>query len=246
MREVIHLSIDEVTPEPSEVLKTQGMTGRALPARITALLDTALEIFRKLAEPRGVLQDWPLSQFEDVYDRNGLNSSEGPVPLIVPKADALAIFAATMGELLITKSKELFAQGGAALGFMLDAVNSSAAECMGKAMCQSFIRLLPEELRNSRKLTGQYYSPGHCGWHISGQEKLFEVLRPQEIGVSLNANWVMEPIKSISGFLVVGDMAIHRFKPAFSFCKECKEHKCVARLKLLEHEARSKKPEARS
>ena len=108
---------------------------------------------------------------------------------------------------------------------------------MGKAMCQSFIRLLPEELRNSRKLIGQYYSPGHCGWHISGQEKLFEALHPEEIGVSLNANWVMLPIKSISGFLVAGDIAIHRFKPTFKFCKECKEHKCVARLKILEQEA---------
>jgi hypothetical protein len=240
MREVIQLSIDEVTPEPSEVLESQGMTARALPARITALLDSALEIFRELAEPRGILQDWPLSQFEALYDGNGMNSPEGPVPLIAPKSDALAIFAATMGESLITKSSELFAQGGAALGFMLDAVNSSGAERMGRAMCQRFIRLLPEELRNSRRLAGQYYSPGHCGWHISGQTKLFEALRPEEIGVSLNANWVMQPVKSISGFLIAGDLSIHRFKPAFSFCKECKEHKCVQRLKILEQEARSK------
>jgi hypothetical protein len=237
MREVIQLSIDEVTPEPSEVLENQGMTGRALPARITALLDSALEIFRKLAEPRGILQDWPLSQFEAVYDGDGMNAPEGPVPLIIPKSDRLAIFAATMGNSLISKSRELFAQGGAALGFMLDAVNSSGAERMGKAMCQSFIRLLPEDLRNSRKLAGQYYSPGHCGWHISGQEKLFEALHPEEIGVSLNPNWAMQPIKSISGFLVVGDLSIHRFKPAFKFCKDCKEHKCVERLKILEREA---------
>ena len=245
MREVIELDIDEITPEPSEVLEAQGMVGRALPARIIKLLNSALEIFRQLAEPRGILQEWPRSQFEAVYDGNGLNSSEGPVPLIVPKSDALAIFAATMGDSLITKSSELFAQGGAALGFLLDAVNSSGAERMGKAMCRSFISLLPEDLRNSRKLIGQYYCPGHCGWHISGQERLFELLRPQEIGVSLNDKWVMQPFKSISGFLVAGGPAIHRFKPAFGFCKECKEHKCVQRLKILEKEARSKKLEAR-
>jgi hypothetical protein len=237
MREVIHLSIDEVTPEPSEVLESQGMTGRTLPARINRLLDSALEIFRNLAEPRGILQDWPRTQFEALYNGNGMNSREGPVPLIVPKADALAIFAATMGDSLITKGGELFAQGAAALGYMLDAVNSSGAERMGKAMGQRFIRLLPEELRSSRELAAQYYCPGHCGWHISGQEKLFAALSPQEIGVTLNANWVMQPVKSISGFIVAGELAIHRFKPAFSFCKECKKHKCVERLKILEREA---------
>jgi hypothetical protein len=243
MGKVIKLSIEEITPEPSEVIEAQGMVGRTLPSGIIKLLDSALDIFRQLAEPRGILQDWPRSQFEAVYDGNGLNSSEGPIPLIVPKSDALAIFAATMGDPLIAKSSELFAQGGAALGFMLDAVNSSGAERMGKAMCRSFISLLPEELRNSRKLIGQYYCPGHCGWHISGQEKLFELLGPQEIGVSLNDRWVMQPFKSISGFLVAGDLAIHQFKPAFGFCKECKEHKCLQRLKILEQEARSQEPE---
>jgi ArsR family metal-binding transcriptional regulator len=46
----------------------------------------------------------------------------------------------------------------------------------------------------------------------------------------------MYPLKSISGVLVAGDMDIHRFKPKFTFCKNCKEHKCVSRLAILERE----------
>jgi hypothetical protein len=235
MRKIVELDIADLTPTPGEVLASQGMAGRAnLPERIKSLLDSALELFGQLAEPKGLLQELPLSEFESIYHGNGLNSLEGPVPMIVPRADGLALFAATMGSSLISKSSELFAKGGPALGFMLDAVNSSAAERLGRQMGLRFVATLPDETRKAKELKVQYYCPGHCGWHISGQTKLFQVLHPEEIGITLNERWVMQPVKSISGILVAGDMDIHRFKPAFSFCSQCKEHKCVKRLLLLE------------
>ena len=236
MRKAIQFDVHEVTPSAAEVLESQGMAGRAiLPVRIITLVDSALDLFRQLAEPRGLMEDWPIPDFEAVYNGNGLNSPEGPIPNIVTRADGLALFAATLGNALIAKSNELFAAGGPALGFMLDAVTSSGAERLGKLMGQRFLELLPVELRRSKKLKAQYYSPGHCGWHISGQAKLFEALRPEEIGVSLKANHVMLPVKSISGILVVGEMQIHRFRPNFPFCKDCKERKCIKRLAVLEN-----------
>ena len=236
MRKVIQFDIHEVAPSPIEVLESQGMAGREnLPVRIRTLLDSALDLFKELAEPRGILEEWPVTDFETVYNGQGLNSPDGPVPKIVSQADGLAIFAATLGNALISKSNELFAKGGPALGFMLDAVNSSGAERLGRFMAHRFLELLPEELRQSKKLKAQYYSPGHCGWHISGQARLFELLHPEEIGVSLNTRWVMLPVKSISGFLVAGETHIHRFRPNFPFCKDCKEHKCVQRLAILEN-----------
>ncbi len=238
MRKVFEFDVNEVVPTPAEVLEAQGMTGREnLPARITSLLDSAIELFKQLAEPRGVLEDFPTSNFEAIYNGNGMNSAEGAVPLIVPKADAMALFAATLGNALIAKSSELFAQGGPALGFMLDAVNSSGAEHLGMLMGHRFLELLPEDQIRSREPKVQYYSPGHCGWHISGQTKLFQALHPDEIGVSLNERWVMIPVKSISGFLIAGDIEAHRFHPSFSFCKQCKTHKCAQRFGILEKES---------
>jgi hypothetical protein len=234
MRRFIQLNVDDVVPTVAEVLENQGMAGRArIPERISALLDSALELFRQLAEPQGVLEDLRKSDFAAVYNGDGLNSPQGPVLGIVSQADSLALFAATLGNALIVKSSELFAQGGPALGFMLDAVNSSGAERLGKLMGHQFVEPWPEE-RSTKDYRVQYYSPGHCGWHISGQTKLFQVLHPEEIGITLNASWAMRPIKSISGILVAGDLKIHRFRPDFSFCKECKAHTCVQRLKVLE------------
>ena len=234
MREIIDLRVEDVTPSAAEVLENQGMTGRQIPARITALLDSALDLFRQLAEPRGLLEELPVSGFDTIYNGNGFNAPECPVPKIVAQADGLALFAATMGSAPADKSSDLFVKGGAALGYMLDAVNTSGAECLGRLMCKKFRELLPEELRRDKDLKVQYYCPGHCGWHLSGQDKLFEILRPEEVGITLKPSWAMQPLKSISGVLVAGSIEIHRFKSAFPFCKDCREHKCVPRLKLLE------------
>jgi hypothetical protein len=238
IREIIHLNADQVTPTVQEVLEAQGMTGRKLPERIRALLNQAMELFRELADPKGIIQQWPIDDFETVFDHNGMNDPEGPVRMIVPKADAIALFVATLGNELLVKSSELFKQGGAPLGYMLDAVNSSAGEQLGRRMGLRFVDLLPESLRARKVLVSQYYCPGHCGWNISGQERLFEIVRPEEIGVDLKQNHAMYPLKSISGVLVAGSMDIHRFSPKFAFCKDCKEHKCVQRLVVLEKENR--------
>jgi hypothetical protein len=236
MRQVVIPRVDEIMPSPKEVLESQGMTGRALPEKIQTLLNSALDLFRKLAEPKGLIQEYPITDFPAIFSGNGAEAPESPVQIIVPKADALALFAATLGSALIAKSSELFAKGGPALGFMLDSVNSSGAEQLGKLMGQRFVEQLPDELRRSRALKVQYYSPGNCSWHISSQEQLFSILHPEEIGITLNARYVMQPFKSISGILVAGDMAIHRVPTEFLVCRDCRTHKCLKRQAILELE----------
>jgi hypothetical protein len=80
------------------------------------------------------------------------------------------------------------------------------------------------------------YSPGYCGWHISGQKKLFASLKPRKIGISLNEGFLMTPLKSVSGVLVGGKREIHLFTPNYSFCKSCKTHSCLPRMKELKEE----------
>lgn len=75
------------------------------------------------------------------------------------------------------------------------------------------------------------YSPGYCGWHISGQKALFAALRPEEIGISLRESFLMEPLKSISGVIVGGPGRIHEFEPSYPFCAECKSRSCRERIK---------------
>ncbi|MFH1765721.1 MAG: vitamin B12 dependent-methionine synthase activation domain-containing protein, partial [Gemmatimonadota bacterium] len=79
------------------------------------------------------------------------------------------------------------------------------------------------------------YSPGYCGWHITGQKELFAFLDPQQIGISLNASCLMSPIKSVSGVLVVGHPEIHDFENDFDFCFDCATWECRSRIASLFH-----------
>jgi hypothetical protein len=235
MRKVIEFSIDDVAPSIGEVLEVQGMGSRAnLPVRIRTLMESALDLFKKLAVPKGMMADLQREDFEVVYNGNGLSSPENPVRLIFPKAENLALFAVTLGNPLMERASELFAQGGPALGYMLDAVTTAGAERLGNLMSQRFREYLSEQRVLPGDFTVLHYSPGNCGWDLSSQEKIFHHLQPEEIGIGINSNFHMKPQKSLSGALIAGPKEIHRFKPDFPLCQQCKTHKCAQRLARLQ------------
>jgi hypothetical protein len=235
MRRAIEFAVDEVTPVNEEVLEIQGMAGRQnTPARILSLIESAREIFKQLAVPKGLMADLEKPDFEAVYNGTESNTPENPVQRIFPKADALALFAVTLGTPLTEKASGLFAQGGPALGYMIEVVTTAGAERLGNLMSQKFLEHLREERTRQSDLTVLHYSPGNCGWHISSQVKIFQYLHPEEIGIGINPSYHMRPQKSLSGVLIAGPKAIHLFKPDFPLCLQCKSHKCAQRLARLQ------------
>ncbi len=231
MREIVRFPVQAALPGAEEVLASQGMPARSeLPERIADLLDRALHMFAELAEPRGIMAGISLQEFLEVYRGEGLNAAETPLPAIVERADALALFAATVGEPASAKIGALFRSDEPALGFMLDAVASLGADRLADLMNRRLRDMLDTEPGRSAPAAVLPYSPGYCGWHVTGQRRLFEFLRPEEIGITLNPSCLMQPLKSVSGVLVAGKGEIHRFRPKFSFCADCKTHDCVQRM----------------
>jgi hypothetical protein len=114
---------------------------------------------------------------------------------------------------------------------MLDSVASAAADRLTALLGSLYPALNGGASANGTRVLA--YSPGYCGWHVSGQRALFAFLDPGEIGVTLNASCLMEPLKSVSGVLVAGPARIHRFAPAFPFCPECREKPCHERIASL-------------
>jgi hypothetical protein len=237
MREAVEFNVQEVSPSAEEVLEIQGMAGRAnLPARILTLLELALDLFKQLAVPKGLMADLKLADFEPIYQGNGLSAPENPVRQIYPKAHALALFAVTLGNPLTQKASDLFKQGGPALGYMVEAVTTAGAERLGNLMSQLFREFLLKEAAQPRDLTVLHYSPGNCGWDLSSQEKIFRFLHPEEIGIEISSSFHMRPQKSLSGVLIAGTKETHRFKPDFPLCLQCKTHKCAQRLARLQND----------
>lgn len=229
MNGVIHFELGDARPSPEDVLIAQELpAGDALPSRLRVLLDGAFEEFAARAEPRAIAGELSRAELEDVLDGFDGPVAETVIGQIYPRGEAFALYVATLGAPLANRIRELFATNDLGRGWMLDAVASSGADRLSDLLSARF----EEELVRSEGPTPRVlpYSPGYCGWNVRGQKKLFARLQPGEIGVTLNDSCLMTPIKSVSGVLVAGEKEIHRFRPDFNFCDECKTRSCGARM----------------
>lgn len=231
MREVLRFRATETVPRLADVLESQNLPEEAsLSAAVRTLLDSALGLYTGLAQPVGLYEEIDLAQFERVYQGEGKNAPETPLAGIFPRAEGLALFAVTVGPRVTARITELFDEGELPLGFLLDAVASKAADQLATQVGSRYLSASAERGRVPSHAKVLPYSPGYCGWDTSGQKKLFERLRPEEIGITLNDSCLMLPLKSVSGVLVAGPGVIHRFRANFPFCETCAARECGGRM----------------
>jgi hypothetical protein len=177
------------------------------------------------------------AQFENIFRGEGQNESDAPLATIYPKANRLALFAVTVGEDICSEIATLFDSGDFAEGTMLDAAASEGAERTADVVERLFFNHLAGERLIGDGQDVLQFSPGYCGWHVSAQGKLFDYLRPGEIGITLNDSYLMQPLKSVSGVLVAGPIEIFDFPDDFAFCEACATHSCRTRFKELQKRA---------
>jgi hypothetical protein len=232
MKQKIEITIEQIKPDPTGVFELQGIpAGIQPPGRVRAVYDEAAALFHSLAAPVGIMADVTQSEFAGIYAGNGLNEPDTPLEHIYPRAERLALFAFTLGQPISGEIKKLLEAKNLIMAYMLDSIASYSADKASEAAQRLFTHqfFTGPRAASTRVLL---YSPGYCGWHISGQEKLFAYLEPGEIGITLNESCLMEPLKSISGVLVAGKAEIHRFANAYPFCKQCQTHTCRKRIKF--------------
>jgi len=232
--EILTFSTDETRPDRAAVFENQGIpAGAGVSQYVEGLYDAALRLLAEVAVPRGIVAQISKPDFEIVYQGEGRNEPRTPVGDIFGRADHLALFAVTLGERVGREITQRFRTNDLALGAMLDSAASVAADKLAE--------LVETRFRQSLSASGQAgsdtgvlrYSPGYCGWDISGQKKLFEFLHPERIGISLRESFLMEPLKSVSGVLIAGPREIHEFEMSYPFCDQCEARGCRERIRAL-------------
>ena len=229
MREIVRFAKAEAVPEAGDVLSAQGLPeGDALAPRLHRLLDEALRTAAALVEPRAVCEELSAGSFASVLEPLAIPREDLVVGRVYPRAQALALYVATLGEPLPARIRQLFDDDALAQAWMLDAVASAAADLLADRLAERYRQdLVGRGMDGVRVLP---YSPGYCGWPTTGQRPLFAALRPEEIGVTLNDSCLMSPIKSVSGVLVGAPGEAHRFRPDFPFCDDCQTRECGRRM----------------
>ncbi len=234
MSSVITFSTDDVKPRKDAVFQNQGISaGQAVSSDIEALHDRAVRCCLEVASPVGVWAELSKAEFAEIYEGEGLNEPSTPVGDVFPRADCLALFAATLGKDMGRRIAEGFSANDFAFAGMLDAVASAAADRMVAVLEDRFLESFPRGRKPVNRAAVLAYSPGYCGWDISGQAKLFESLDPTRIGITLRESFLMEPLKSVSGVLVAGSMEIHDVASTYSFCDRCETRGCRDRIRAL-------------
>lgn len=230
-REIVPIAAEAVVPSRQAVLRAQGIPPQVTPNRRTLeLAQQALEIFQRLAEPIGVWVSIPLSGFEEVFAGEGNNAPATPVDDTASRANDLALFAVTVGERLPLDIGALFDRQDPALASMLDSYASEGAELAADFLESRYVEWLSENGRLGVESKALRYSPGYCGWHVSGQKRLFDYVLPGEVGITLRESFLMEPLKSISGVIIAGRKEIFDFENTFDFCDECSTLTCRERV----------------
>jgi hypothetical protein len=198
--------------------------------RIAALVEEAYGLYTELAAPIGLRAEVTLADFAHIYRGEGANAPETPLATIYPRAKQLALFAVTLGEPISARIAELFEARDFALGSLLDSVASAAADQSAAVAEAGYAaELLAQGACGPGDRTLRY-SPGYCGWHVSGQRALFAHLKPEAIGISLRESCLMQPLKSVSGVIVCGPAAIHEFADDYYFCADCTTRGCRERM----------------
>jgi hypothetical protein len=237
MRKVFHFQVDEIIPNRKDTFALQGIsTDKKVSCNVLELFDGAVKLFMECVRPAGLVTEISKDDFETIYEGEGQNESSTPVADLFGKADKLALFAVTVGQGVHDRINALFGNKDFALGSMLDSVASAGVE---KAADRVEAHFLDDVIkgRDTGKIRVVRYSPGYCGWNVSGQKKLFEYLKPEKIGIILRPSCLMEPLKSASGVLVVGKPEIHFFNDNYPFCGICETHSCRERIESLKGSA---------
>lgn len=234
MNHKVTFSIDEATPEREAVYALQGIPAKAaVSERIACLCDAAFGLLAENGEPAGLCREISTSDFAGVFEGEGRNEMRTPVKEIFRAAQDLALYVVTIGARTSAAIAEGFGARDFALAGMLDSVASAAADKLAKMMEDRFLEHLSRSARATSDTKVLGYSPGYCGWHISGQRKLFEYLQPAPIGVSLRDSFLMEPLKSVSGVLIAGPGELHDLPTDYPCCGECETRGCRERLRAL-------------
>jgi hypothetical protein len=100
-------------------------------------------------------------------------------------------------------------------------------DTFGSIAVESAMDLIQEELKLKVSISGlnitNRYSPGYCGWNISGQNKLFSLLPDKFCGIELTDACFMLPIKSVSGIIGIGKQVKYHYYP----CNLCEMENCL-------------------
>jgi hypothetical protein len=234
MTDLVTIELNKIVPNPGAVLEAQGIpSDTAVDGRIHRLVENAIQSYRAIAAPKGIMAEIEADEAAAIYEGEGANARPAVLDEILPHAVSLSLFAVTLGRAITEEIRATIARNEFAEAVMLDA----AASCGADLAAEQVETMREEALRRNGVIVPSHgvlrFSPGYCGWHVSGQRKLFARLDPARIGITLAESCLMLPLKSVSGLIVAAPVERFDIDDTYPFCADCANHTCLDRYQAL-------------
>lgn len=140
---------------------------------------------------------------------------------IIKDSTSFAVFVATAGWDFEKRMKTAKESHDFLEEYVLSGIGSCFVEKTGDYM-ESVLQNEIGDLNHTNR-----FSPGYCGWNLTEQKKIFQLLGDTPCGIELSSYSLMTPIKSISGIIGIGT----NVKRKLYGCAICDMHTCYKRKK---------------
>lgn len=134
-------------------------------------------------------------------------------------AKKIAAAVCTIGPKLGEKSKSYITEGEVLRGLLLDGIGNAALDSLRQEAC----RIIALDATSDGYQAGSPISPGVPSFPLSEQQQVLKLAHAERIGVSLNSSGVMQPIKSCS--MVIGLGQETKTWSAAQACAHCPMHR---------------------
>lgn len=216
-------SFNELDINKEDIEELLGFENGNVPEPFTDFIEKGLAEAPQHCNIRGGLKIFDNLQ---VDQQNGIikidNQLFQPAKIVsiqLKNAKSIALFVCTAGSEITDYSKVADKQGDQMYSYVLDVIGSVIVE---KAMDE-----IQKKLEDDMKLNGlgisDRFSPGYCDWNVSDQHKLFRLLPENFCGIRLSESSLMNPIKSVSGIIGLGE----NLKQLGYQCHWCNDPNCI-------------------
>jgi len=192
---------------------------------VTGLIEETLKESEAISKIKAQYTVFENVRFDDTAKSVEINNIKFRIKKIVfgqiKKSDAVAIFLCTAGEEIGIRSGKAMKDRDFLKGYIYDIIGSEIVEAAADLMQSA----LEKTINNSGKKITNRYSPGYCGWDVAEQHKLFQLLPQNYCGIKLTPSALMNPVKSISGIIGIGE----NVKNNPYTCRVCNQEDCAYR-----------------
>jgi hypothetical protein len=220
-----HFSFSDLKLNVTQIEQVMGYKDGESHETIAELIGKLLKESELICSIKAEFRIFPLESFDDPGKSILVNDLVFNVRKIVygqlKKAESIAVFLCTAGPEIGIRSRAAMNDGDLLTGYVYDVIGSEVVETAVDLLQNT---LQGEMSAEGKKITNRY-SPGYCGWDVAEQHKLFQLMPDNYCGIKLNASALMNPEKSVSGFIGIGEHV--RYNPYT--CRLCDMKDCIYR-----------------